>query len=124
MTRPVAPAAVAAGALFRRFVFVTSRALGGRRSMTDFVEIFIERGDLAHLALLLWAASASGLAWFALRELTAASRRFDDFVRGSRASASATSTKGRVCAGGAEQKEPRLPGAPLRSSRVLRLSRT
>ena len=49
--------------------------------MTDSVEIFIERGDLAHLALLLWAASASGLAWFALRELTAASRRFDDFVR-------------------------------------------
>jgi hypothetical protein len=69
------------GRLFRRFVFVTSRALGGRRSMTDFVEIFIERGDLAHLALLLWAASASGLAWSALRELTAASRRFDDFVR-------------------------------------------
>ena len=53
----------------------------GRRSMTDLVEIFIERGDLAHLALLLWAASASGLAWFALRELAAASRRFDDFVR-------------------------------------------
>ena len=49
--------------------------------MTDLLEIFIERGDLAHLALLLWAASASGLGWFALRELTAASRRFDDFVR-------------------------------------------
>ena len=49
--------------------------------MTDLLEIFIERGDLAHLALLLWAATASGLAWFALRELTAASRRFDDFVR-------------------------------------------
>jgi hypothetical protein len=49
--------------------------------MTDFFEIFVERGDLAHLALLLWAVSASGLAWFALRELTAASRRFDDFVR-------------------------------------------
>jgi hypothetical protein len=48
--------------------------------MTDFFEIFLERGDLAHLALLLWAASASGLAWFALRELAAASRRFDDFV--------------------------------------------
>ena len=48
--------------------------------MTDFVEVFIERGDLAHLALLLWAVSASGLAWFALRELAAASRRFDDFV--------------------------------------------
>jgi len=37
--------------------------------------------DLAHLALLLWAMSASALAWFALRELAAASRRFDDFVR-------------------------------------------
>ena len=48
--------------------------------MTDLVEVFIERGDLAHLALLLWAVSASGLAWFALRELAAASRRFDDFV--------------------------------------------
>ena len=45
--------------------------------MTDLLEIFIERGDLAHLALLLWAASASGLGWFALRELTAASRRFE-----------------------------------------------
>jgi hypothetical protein len=49
--------------------------------MTDLVETFIERGDLAHLALLLWAVSASGLAWFALRELAAATRRFDDFVR-------------------------------------------
>jgi len=29
---------------------------------------------------LLWAVSASGIAWFALRELAAASRRFDDFV--------------------------------------------
>jgi hypothetical protein len=49
--------------------------------MTDLIEIFSRRGDLAHLALLLWAASASGLAWFALRELAAATRRFDDFVR-------------------------------------------
>ena len=49
--------------------------------MTDLIRTFSERGDLAHLALLLWASSASGLAWFALRELTAASRRFDDFVR-------------------------------------------
>jgi len=49
--------------------------------MPDIVATFSERGDLAHLALLLWALSASGLAWFALRELTAASRRFDDFVR-------------------------------------------
>lgn len=49
--------------------------------MPDVVRIFSERGDLAHLALLLWALSASALAWFALRELAAASRRFDDFVR-------------------------------------------
>jgi len=53
----------------------------GQWSMTDLIEIFSERGDLAHLALLLWAASASALAWFTLRELAAASRRFDDFVR-------------------------------------------
>jgi hypothetical protein len=49
--------------------------------MNDLIAIFAERGDLAHLALLLWAGAASALAWFALRELAAASRRFDDFVR-------------------------------------------
>ena len=49
--------------------------------MNDVVAAFAERGDLAHLALLLWALSASALAWFALRELAAAMRRFDDFVR-------------------------------------------
>jgi hypothetical protein len=49
--------------------------------MNDLITIFTERGDLAHLALFLWATSASALAWYALRELTAASRRFDDFVR-------------------------------------------
>jgi hypothetical protein len=49
--------------------------------MTELIEIFAGRGDLAHLALLLWAMTASGLAWFAVREMAAASRRFDDFVR-------------------------------------------
>jgi len=49
--------------------------------MTDPIHIFTERGDLAHLALLLWAMSASALTWFALRELAAANRRFGDFVR-------------------------------------------
>jgi hypothetical protein len=49
--------------------------------MPDLIWTFSERGDLAHLALFLWASSSSALAWFALRELTAASRRFDDFVR-------------------------------------------
>jgi hypothetical protein len=49
--------------------------------MRELVEIFTERGDLAHLALLLWAMSATAAAWFVMRELAAASRRFDDFVR-------------------------------------------
>ena len=49
--------------------------------MSDLIRIFTERGDLAHLALLLWAAAASFALWFALRELGAAARRFDDFVR-------------------------------------------
>ena len=49
--------------------------------MPDVIATFSQRGDLAHLALLLWALSATGLAWFALRELAAASRRFDEFVR-------------------------------------------
>jgi len=53
----------------------------GPLSMSDVIRTFAERGDLAHLALLLWALSASALTWFALRELTAASGRFDDFVR-------------------------------------------
>jgi hypothetical protein len=47
----------------------------------DLIETFSARGDLAHVALFLWAASASALALFALRELAAAMRRFDDFVR-------------------------------------------
>ena len=49
--------------------------------MDDMVTTFSQRGDLAHLALFLWATSASALAAFALRELAAASRRFDQFVR-------------------------------------------
>lgn len=40
----------------------------------------IERGDLAHLALFLWAASASALVLLLLRELGASNRRFSDFV--------------------------------------------
>jgi len=39
------------------------------KGMTDLIHIFTERGDLAHLALLSWALSASALAWFALREV-------------------------------------------------------
>ena len=49
--------------------------------MPDIIETFSARGDLAHVALLLWALTATALAWFGLRELAAAIRRFDDFVR-------------------------------------------
>lgn len=49
--------------------------------MTDLVDTFSQRGDLAHLALFLWASSSSALAVYALRELAAASRRFDDFIQ-------------------------------------------
>jgi hypothetical protein len=49
--------------------------------MDDVIRTFIARGDLAHLALFLWATSASALALLALREWSAAARRFDDFVR-------------------------------------------
>jgi hypothetical protein len=49
--------------------------------MSDLIRTFTERGDLAHLALFLWAAAASCALYLALRELGQASRRFDDFVR-------------------------------------------
>jgi hypothetical protein len=46
----------------------------------DITRTFLERGDLAHLALFLWASTASGLLVWALRELAASNRRFNDFV--------------------------------------------
>ncbi|HTS40755.1 MAG TPA: hypothetical protein VMH84_09480 [Xanthobacteraceae bacterium] len=49
--------------------------------MDDLIRIFTERGDLAHLALFLWAATASTLAVFSLRGLITATRCLDDFVR-------------------------------------------
>ena len=39
------------------------------------------RGDLAHLALFLWASGASALLIWTLRELAAANQRFNEFVR-------------------------------------------
>ena len=48
--------------------------------MTELTRTFIEKGDLAHLALFLWASSASGLLVWSLRELVRANRRFNDFV--------------------------------------------
>ena len=49
--------------------------------MDELISTFSARGDLAHVALFLWAASATAIAGFALRELAAAIRRFDEFVR-------------------------------------------
>jgi hypothetical protein len=48
--------------------------------MDDLTRTVVERGDLAHLALFLWASGASALAVFALRELATANRRYSDFV--------------------------------------------
>lgn len=48
--------------------------------MDELTRVVAEKGDLAHLALFLWAMAASALALFALRELVAANRRFDAFV--------------------------------------------
>jgi hypothetical protein len=49
--------------------------------MPDLIRTFSERGDLAHLALFLWAGSATALLFLMLRALVTAARRFDDFVR-------------------------------------------
>jgi hypothetical protein len=49
--------------------------------MESIVQTFIARGDLAHLALFLWASGASALLWRALKELVKANERFDQFVR-------------------------------------------
>lgn len=46
----------------------------------ELAQVFVERGDLAHLALFLWASGASGLLVLVLRELFAQMRRFDAFV--------------------------------------------
>lgn len=48
--------------------------------MDSITGAIIERGDLAHLALFLWASGASGLLVWALKELAASNRRFNDFV--------------------------------------------
>jgi hypothetical protein len=48
--------------------------------MDELTKTFIERGDLAHLALFLWATSASAILVWTLRELGASNRRFNEFV--------------------------------------------
>jgi hypothetical protein len=46
----------------------------------DVTAAFAERGDLAHLALFLWASGASALVLTLVRELSAQARRLDAFV--------------------------------------------
>ena len=48
--------------------------------MPDVTSQFAERGDLAHLALFLWATGSSWLLVWALKELASSNKRFNDFV--------------------------------------------
>ena len=48
--------------------------------MDDLTKTIIERGDLAHLALFLWASGASALLVWSLKEMAASNKRFNDFV--------------------------------------------
>ena len=49
--------------------------------MSALTESVITRGDLAHLALFLWASGASAFAFKLVREVSLSNRRFDAFVR-------------------------------------------
>ena len=49
--------------------------------MDDLTRTIIERGDLAHLALFLWATGSSALLVWALREMAKVNQHFNDFVR-------------------------------------------
>jgi hypothetical protein len=64
--------------------FGAGKCTGRARSrpfMTSLIRTFSERGDLAHLALFLWASASSALLVLTLRELFKATARFDAFVR-------------------------------------------
>ena len=49
--------------------------------MDLLIRLFAERGDLAHVALLMWAGTASLVALRALAALARATERIDAFVR-------------------------------------------
>lgn len=49
--------------------------------MDELTRTIATRGDLAHLALFLWASGASAVLVWTLRELAGANRRFEDFVK-------------------------------------------
>lgn len=48
--------------------------------VNELTQLIAQKGDLAHLALFLWASSSSALLVWSLRELVAANRRFNIFV--------------------------------------------
>ena len=48
--------------------------------LEDVARSVLDRGDLAHLALFLWAASASLLTLLLLKELAISNQRFSEFV--------------------------------------------
>jgi hypothetical protein len=50
-------------------------------NLAAITDSIIARGDLAHLALFLWATGASALLFTVLRDLARSNKRFDDFVR-------------------------------------------
>lgn len=49
--------------------------------MDAIIASIIERGDLAHLALFLWACGASALLLATMREVFRLNARFDGFLR-------------------------------------------
>jgi hypothetical protein len=49
--------------------------------MDELTKSVIERGDLAHMALFLWASGASTLLVWSLREMAKVNQHFNDFVR-------------------------------------------
>lgn len=49
-------------------------------TLASILDSILLRGDLAHLALFLWATAATALSWYALREMSRSNRRFEDFI--------------------------------------------
>ena len=50
-------------------------------NLDAIINAIVAKGDLAHLALFLWACGASALVRIVLRDLARSNERFDDFVR-------------------------------------------
>ncbi|WMT91175.1 hypothetical protein [Pelagibacterium sp. H642] len=48
--------------------------------MDEIISTVLAKGDLAHLALFMWASGASTAALLLLRELAAANKRYNAFV--------------------------------------------